>query len=173
MNILNTKIKQKGFTLLEILIVVIIISTMAAIVLTSNSSGRAKTNIDVAGRELAAVLREAQNNAMSGKQFVSGTDPCLFLVGWNSGSPNYTVTYYYKNSVTGACTENSVIGNYTMRNGVAFSNSGSFGFTLPHGNITDPSTVSMTLSGDSQVGVVCIYKAGGLVNNRVGSASCP
>ena len=164
---------RRGFTLLELLIVVIVIGIVSTIILTGTGSVRTEKQVDAAGRELGGVLRELQQYALTGKQFVTNTDPCLYNITWNSGSSNYTFTYYYKNPNTGVCDQQTVVNTYTLRSGITFSNTGSMGFGLPHGRPDFAGTsVAFQITKSSTIGVTCLYKDG-LSKSFVGTNSCP
>ena len=69
---------KKGFSLLEMLIVVSIIMTMTMTMFVISFKDRDKKELETVGRSVAAAIRETQNNALTGKQ--EGTDalPCAF-----------------------------------------------------------------------------------------------
>jgi prepilin-type N-terminal cleavage/methylation domain-containing protein len=169
----NTQSIRRGFTLLELLVVVMIIGIISTIVLTGMGNTRTEKQVDAAGREVAGSLRELQQYSLTGKQFVSNTNPCLYSIAWNTGSSNYTLNYRYQNSTSGACDQQTQIAVYTMKGGVVFSNSGSVGFQLPHGrpNFAGAS-VGFQLSKSTTMGVACLY-ADGLTKSLIGSHSCP
>ena len=164
---------RRGFTLLELLIVVMVIGIVSTIILTGTSTTRTEKEVDGAGREVGGVLRELQQYALTGKQFVTNTDPCLYNIAWNNGSSNYTFNYKYKNSSTGACDQQTTINTYTLRGGVTFANTGSVGFGLPHGkpDFGGPS-VAFQLTKSTTIGVTCLYQDG-LTQSFVGTNSCP
>ncbi len=76
-NIKNKNFK-KGFTLVELLIVIAIIGIMTAVLLVSMSKGGVNNTLKVAGRQLSGALRESQNYALTGKQKEEGSYPCAF-----------------------------------------------------------------------------------------------
>jgi prepilin-type N-terminal cleavage/methylation domain-containing protein len=168
----NTQHFRQGFTLLEILIVVAVIGIISVIILSGTGNGRIEREIDAAGREVVAAFRESQQYALTGRQIVPNTDPCQFALTWNSGSGNFTATYYYKDS-NEVCNQTSVINTYTLRGGVTFGNTGAVAFTVPHGKTTFGGTsVGAHLGKAGTVGVACVYKDG-LMKNILGSTSCP
>jgi len=119
--------KHKAFTLIELLVVIAFISIMSAVVLTSYQSSRTKKAVETEARKVAAAVREAQNDALTGK----GAGGCGgYVFTYTSGTGNYGI---------GGC----LTANYTMINSVTFSNGGVFTFAAPWGNIT--STAPLTL----------------------------
>lgn len=58
---------QKGFTLIELLVVIGIIGIMTSVGLVSINESRKSKELEIETRRVVAVIREAQNNAFSGK----------------------------------------------------------------------------------------------------------
>lgn len=164
------KIKKSlsAFTIIEMVVVLAIIGIITVIMLRDWSGGRTTQQLDSAGREVEAVVREAQNYALTGSQGVPGTEPCQFQITW--GGAGYTTIYWYKNAA-GACNQQLAgFRSYTLKNGVTFSAGGSFSFSLPHAGVVGGSqTILLTKSGASQV--VCV-SASGLISTQSG-ANCP
>jgi prepilin-type N-terminal cleavage/methylation domain-containing protein len=170
---MNYSRKRTGFTLIEILVVVAIISIMAGVILANANSGRNEEAVDAATRTLVNTIRELQQYALTGRQFTSNTDPCLYQIAWSNGANTYTTTYHYKDG-SGSCTQSVAIATFALPGGVLFSGTGNFGFTLPYGkpNFGTASVALPVTKGGSVSGVVCAYKDG-LIKNTVGSSSCP
>lgn len=166
----------KAFTLIEILIVIAIIMIMSAVILTNYSSSRSAEQLESAAREVEAAVREAQSYALTGYQGVVGTDPCRFQVTWSGSS--YSVTYWYKNSVTDACDRSLVLGSYAVRNGVTFNSGSNFYYTPPYATAVfsppppPPTGLPIVLRQASTYHTVCVY-ARGVINNRTGQSTCP
>lgn len=186
-----TGFKKKNlhaFTLVEVVVVMAIIGIMTAVVSVSLGDSRTKKELETNARAFVGVVREAQNYALTGKQFtVSGVvqDPCTdgFRVRWYDGASNtYTLRYRYKNT-TGSCS-GFLVATYILKNGVVFVGGPSFNsiyFTLPHANILNnsgislesvsPNYVTVTFTKQSLSHVVCIY-ADGRILDQAGS-TCP
>ena len=167
-------IRQKNpraFTLIEVMVVLAIIGIMTVLVVTSLGNGRVQRELETNAREFAAVVREAQNYALTGKQFVAGTTPCFFSV--SGGGAGYTLTYGYKNVGTGACSETSPV-NYALKNGVTFSGAvDTVPFTLPHATLDIVAgSKSATFIKSSTYHKVCVY-ADGRITDYAGNAVCP
>ncbi len=161
--------KNAGFTLIELLIVISIVSVGASIMLVTFGNNQIRRELEGNAREVVGLVREAQNNALTGKQTVAATTPCRYQVSW-SGS-GYSMTYWYKNA-SELCTQTSPVSSYVLKNGVAFSGADNFYFTLPHATLNFGSgsmAIVLTKQGISRV--VCVY-ATGLINELDGS-TCP
>ncbi len=160
-----------AYTLIEVMIVLTLIGISSAIVFTGWSNGRVEQQLDSAGREVEAAIREAQNYALTGLQGVAGTEPCQFLVDWTGAASTYRITYRSKNAggVCDAATD-TVIRPYVLKNGVTFSAGGNFSFSLPHAIVGGgPQSIVLTKAGSNQV--VCV-KVNGLIQTNAG-AMCP
>lgn len=69
---------QKGFTFIEVIIIFTIIFIMTAVLLSTSYKDRERKELQATAREVTASIREAQNNALTGKQKGTGTMPCAF-----------------------------------------------------------------------------------------------
>lgn len=83
----------KGFSLLEMVIIVAIIAIMTSVMMVITFKDRDTKKVQAAGRELTAALREAQNNALTGKQQGPGL-PCAFRLWTNFENKDNPGTMY-------------------------------------------------------------------------------
>jgi prepilin-type N-terminal cleavage/methylation domain-containing protein len=161
--------KSAGFTLIEVMIVIMIVGSMAIIMLVSFGSGQTERQLETNAREFVGMVREAQNYALTGKQAVAATDPCRFQVSWSGAV--YSMTYWYKDAA-GVCNQTSPMVTSTLKDGVTFSNADNFYFTLPHANLSFGSgSKGAILTKQSSFRVACTYSSG-LINELAGAA-CP
>ncbi len=81
---------KKGFTFIEVIIIFTIIFIMTAVMMSMSYKERASKEITTVAHEVVASIREAQNNALTGKQRGNDQLPCAFkfgLVNLNSATP--------------------------------------------------------------------------------------
>ncbi len=69
---------KKGFTFIEVIIIFTIIFIMTSVLLGTSYKDRPKKEIETVAREVAATIRETQNNALTGKQKENDYMPCAF-----------------------------------------------------------------------------------------------
>jgi len=117
---------KNGFSLVELVIVMAIISIMTAVGLVSLQSSRTATQLEASGREVAAAIREAQNNALTGKNANSTGTICQVYNFVYTTSPDQYIT--------------NCSGNYQnahlLKNGVEFFSGGQISFNIPSGSAT-------------------------------------
>jgi prepilin-type N-terminal cleavage/methylation domain-containing protein len=141
---------KKGFTLIEVLVVCAIVGIMSAVILVMMSSGnRQKNEVQVAAREVAAAVREAQNYALNGKNASASCGNQYTFIPSNG---------YASYSITGCVTA-----NYTLKNGVVFTTGDTVRYDTPHAGMTPNSTVTITVSKNSITKNVCVYISGRIV----------
>lgn len=185
---------RKGFSLAELLVVMAIISIMTVAVLISYANSRKLNAINVSGRNFAAIVRELQNNALNGKQSVSGIVVCGYGFHISGSAPFYTYDLYYNSYVPAPNTDCNSVGKGFGNPTHVYSAGNSFGnnvtisaatgayFTLPGGAIySDTYSASGTpLSSPFQINLslsslnypICLY-AGGRVEEPGIGKSCP
>ena len=114
--------QRKGFTLIEILVVVAIIGIAAGIILVSVGSGRTQKEVEGDARRLVGMLRELQNDALSGKQVVSGRVSCAFVFPPSiAGATTISPTYRYRNGATCASVLSDTLPVFRLTPGVSIS----------------------------------------------------
>jgi prepilin-type N-terminal cleavage/methylation domain-containing protein len=166
-----------GFTLIEVVAVMVIMGILSLLTLASWRQGRTQQDVELAAREFQAAMRQAQSDAMVGKMDMDnqGRTPCQYRLLSTSGSAPYTqykIAYEYKNG--SACSSGpQAIQTFTLPNGVAFSatwNDDQLVFTLPTGSGTSGNVHAVTLIKGSVSKSICIPQDG--YGGRNGAFSC-
>jgi prepilin-type N-terminal cleavage/methylation domain-containing protein len=81
---------KRGFSLLEMVVVVAIIVIMTMVMFVISFKDRSSKELEAVGREVSAAVREAQNNALTGRQRDNDLLPCSFAFILN-GSSGYSI----------------------------------------------------------------------------------
>lgn len=184
------KRKQKGVTLVEVMVVIAVIGIGTSIMLASMGNAKEQKRVETAAREVAAMFREAQSNALSGKQVSLGGvfySTCAYRISVLTPQP-------YMLSVTGQRCDNQ---NWVLSSSKNFSASRvklstiidapsvlQVIFSVPHGNVTATASPSSVISGNttgilvksendpSVMYSVCINTLSGKIAEIAGKADC-
>lgn len=113
MRVLNTKAMQnkKGFSFLEVIIVVAIIVIMTMVMFVISFKDRSKKELEAVGREVAAAIRETQNNALTGRQQDNDNLPCSFAFETYDDGKKYRIVGTQR-ELGEDCPTDTVIGKY-------------------------------------------------------------
>ncbi|OGI16651.1 MAG: hypothetical protein A3J63_02145 [Candidatus Moranbacteria bacterium RIFCSPHIGHO2_02_FULL_40_12b] len=183
MKIENYKIEnffRRGFSFIELIIAMAIFGIMTAAMLVSLLGGKDAKAVEVAAREVAAAIREVQNNALTGKQDSANPSRkiCRWLMYTYSNTPNYTVYYYY-----GDCTISfqQVYFNASLKNNVNFLTSDNVSFKLPHGTaesfgspMSNPVKITLKSTNNATIKyTVCVYPSGRVEEISGDPGTCP
>lgn len=158
--------QRAGFSLIELIVTVSIISILATIVLVGVSGHKEQQDTDAAATFLLAKLREAQTAALTGTQYTANTTPCAYRVSWADTS---VTTYYRYKSAADTCSESTTIETFTIPAGAAVNTPGSVDFVLPHGRIASSQVI--TVSKVAATSVVCLG-SDGVIEVQRSSSSC-
>ena len=151
---------RRGLSLMEVLILISIIGVMSAISIGAMVTAKTNSELESAAEEVVAVLREAQNYSLTGKDVSAVCSVYGFNVPVVNGS-NY--------SIGNTC----FTYNYQLKNGIVFSNSGTVNFTAPHA-ATSGTTLRYLLRKGATTSyyTVCVNTAG-LITKLNGNVACP
>ncbi|MCK4635441.1 MAG: type II secretion system protein [Candidatus Moranbacteria bacterium] len=139
----KNKFFKKGFTLLELLIVVAIIGIMTSALFIAMARGGVSNALKVASRQLAGAIRETQTYALTGKQRESDLYPCAFRFSIEPETDGvYYKIDYIPRSINEQCGEVSPVFEI-FAEPVKFASvenvtGGDIIFTVPHAHYTSP-----------------------------------
>jgi prepilin-type N-terminal cleavage/methylation domain-containing protein len=169
-----------GFTIIEMLIVAGIIVVMSATAMAYLGGARTSRDVDAEAHKMTSVLREVQNDALTGRAIGGGTacnnaSGVAFTISVTEGSATVTVTYNKRDTTTNACTVTAST-TYAVTGGVTFAAARSFSFSLPNGRVYDSggtelsgaSNIQFTLQKDAVTDNVCVYPFGRIEQKAIG-----
>ena len=164
---------QPGFSFMEVIVVTAIILIMTIVVLVVSWADRSTKELQAAQRSVAGVLREAQNSALTGKQYQDGRFPCEFT--FTASGSSYRIDYSYHEGTS--CTDpggvsNDVATQHTLEANAMFVNpSTSIIFTVPFGNISPmggSGYIDLPITLDGNTFHVCVYASGSIEERDAG-----
>ena len=171
----SKKNNKNGFSLMELMIVIAIIGIMTSIVLVYSGKNKIEKEVEGAAREVAAAIREAQNNALTGKQPEAGKFPCAYIFSATNDSENYGIQYAYHFSAENDCAlyEPKSYASYSLKNGVKFSTGNDTGisFNIPWGTAAGSIDSPIVLTKGSSSYTICVNSAGRVTETK--GESCP
>lgn len=170
----NNKIFRKGLTLIELIIVIAIIGIMTAVTYVSLRNLKPTKKAEVSAREIGALLRQVQNDAVSGKM-IGGTTACRFVLylANNGSNLNYSGRYVFGQDAA-ACNANGQTQYMSGSvSGVNVDSTKTISYFVPHGDVTGGGKILLTTTdGSSRQYTVCVNSRGN-VEERFGNAACP
>lgn len=133
---------KKGFTLLEVMIIIGIIIIMTAVAIVSLGSARTETKLKAAQREVAAAVKLTQSYALQGKMCL-GNSPQFYKFKFYGGSADYGI---YCN------TTNEEIEVDELGGGAKFygTGDGEITFSVPYAGVGNARTIIIILSGSTK-----------------------
>ncbi|NTW29659.1 MAG: type II secretion system protein [Candidatus Moranbacteria bacterium] len=179
--------KRRGFTLVEVIITTAIIGIVSAVSIVSMSGLKVKREVEGNARIVAAVIREAQNNAITGKNIRGATctmnsnpaecAPCGFEI---SASGNSYIMTQSNADLSGGGTCSAYGGGQSvlLTNGVTISNQ-KVRFVVPRAEPKtsmdadlDSGSIDFVLSKGAVSIHVCVYPLGRVEERPIGSVDC-
>ena len=125
----SLSIKRRGFSLLELVIIIAIMSIMTGATLAFIGNNKNNTELNAATSEVISVLRETQNYALTGRK--AGTNKCVeYKIEATTGTSSYSMTGLDKDG--GDCDFNI---NHRLSGGVLFQGNMDILFTAPHAKV--------------------------------------
>ncbi len=177
----------RGFTLIEVIVVIAIIGIMTVFALHSYNQSKRMKAADASINELASWLSEMRNNAVTGEIPRSGRIPCNYGFRPRSGNTSYELTVTTKNGASSneSCgvagnTGTVVVATVNLRAPSSFSATpDDFQFSLPRAVIQNAasSTIKIEIGSSGVKGAVCLYRETGHIEKvqarAVATVNCP
>lgn len=151
---------RRGMTLIEVMASIAIIGIMSAISIVSFTASKRSAELETAAEEVMAVLREAQNYSLTGKNLRAGCSS--YTTVFTNASANFTL-----HNGLGTCELNQV---YSLKNGVVIATIGSVIFEAPHATKSGISRI--LIRKNTSYYTVCVNTAG-LIRKLSGNVACP
>jgi prepilin-type N-terminal cleavage/methylation domain-containing protein len=167
---------KRGLTLVELLIVLAIAGIMLSVALINIQNSRKNSEIEAAGMQLVSLLREVQNNALTGKKIGSaeGEYSCAFQLTIDTDG-SYEIARSLKQPGEDSCEDEGVMDDAYITGElqkVQISSSQTIKFSVPHGDITGISMITLQHVADPSVTYTACISSGGNIEGVKGG-SCP
>jgi type II secretory pathway pseudopilin PulG len=150
---------KRGFSFVEVISVLGIITIMTVVGLVSIQSRRVGTEVEASALEVTAAIREAQNNALTGKNASSESGSECNVYNFIYGSDIYRV-----GGPIGSEVNECPRFEYILKNKVVFTNSGVISFSIPSGTATlsgsSPQQIELRKVNDSYY--ICVTQSGSI-----------
>ncbi|HUC01489.1 MAG TPA: type II secretion system protein [Candidatus Paceibacterota bacterium] len=118
---------RKGFTLIELIVVVGIMLAVSAVVFSNLAGERTEADLTATTQQVTTLLREAQTDAMTQENNSQAVDAA-----WGVHFSNATATAPFYALFTGSYSQSSTVSSYPLLSTVAYQTS-----TLPAGATLD------------------------------------
>lgn len=168
---------RKGNSFVELLTIIGIIGIMTAVTYASMSSLRTGKEVEVAARQIASLIREVQNNAVSGKM-MNGDTTCRFYIEISNSGNNLAYRVSYRHDGGSGCDSASSVqyssGTIEKVNAVIpplGPSAITIPYNVPHGATSGFNVVLRSSVDSSKQYVICTSSTGN-IEEKEGS-TCP
>jgi len=173
--------RTRGFTLIEVMVVIALIGIMTAITFVSFSGRRDDEALKASAREVAAALRMTQSDALAGvKEPGNDNGLCFHEAKWED---DHTYGTYIAHLKSGGADCNNPFdlvqdpykkGDFSLSDGVVFDSSDwVVSFRVPRGDLVGSATQTIVLNKSGKSIAVCILASGSVVETSVETSTCP
>jgi prepilin-type N-terminal cleavage/methylation domain-containing protein len=163
----------KGFSLVEIIIVIALMAVMTAVLFASQVGDKTQEDVATSARQVAAQLRALQNEALNGKQ-IGEISACYFKFETAGNETGYTISYNdCSNSLIDGSSQWIELGS--GRQNVFISSAVNMYFSAPWGQVsTASSLIILTSKNDSsKQASVCVCNSGNIFDQKdVSACNC-
>ncbi len=170
--------KRKGVTLIELLLAIAIIGIMTVVTLVGLEKAKPRSNVEMATRQLAASIRQVQNDALSGKM-INNETACLFSIKIANSSDKLSYNSYYVSSQDGNCAATSkkkydIEGEIGGVNYNGDTNIQELFFASPHASLANGGRIVLQSTFDNSIKwTLCINSKTGDIIEFEGNVNCP
>ena len=175
---------KKGFTLTELMIIIVIISIMTSVSLVMFNKNRSQKEVETGARLVSSTISQAYSNAITGKMYnVGGSDKnsCWYGVRSVDGSLGMRSFVSYISPVNTSCSQlgNPIVENTTDIQSVK-SDFFEISFSLPFGKsnfngveLIGPAKIRVYSARDNSVAyAVCVFPSGRVYEKGCTAANC-
>jgi len=175
---------RKGLTFIELIVVIAIVGIMTAVTYFSLRDVKPAKEAEVGSRQLAALLRQTQNDSVSGKMMNNGAfprkTPCMFLLTLTNVAAGVRYEKAYRQDNTGlpnGCATSINSSSYetgTIPRVFVDYSPNKIEFFVPHGGINaDRYRILLrSIADGTKYFTVCI-NSNGNIEERLGNQTCP
>ena len=162
----KNKQQQKGFTLIELMVMIAVVGIMTTVGFVSLKSGQNKNKLKSAQAEITAMIKLAQSYALQGKKDNNDAVPKYYGVKFSADGKSY-VFCSSSNATDYGC--NNSIETHPFSGGINLSvgQNSLIWFDIPNGNckLSSAGSLLLTLKLDSNEKTITVSPGGSITEN--------